>query len=95
MAYKKRGYVRDTPVELVRDYKVFAIACEGGKREPEYFNRFQYLSGKIKVDVIENFVNEFYLSFRPTVNSTKSAFQPKVAFDKSLHRSILINGLHS
>ena len=32
---KKRGYSRE--VELVRDYKLFAIACEGGKRESEYF----------------------------------------------------------
>ena len=56
MGYKKRGYDRDTPVELVRDYKVFAIACEGGVREPQYFNLFQYLSPKIKVDVIENYV---------------------------------------
>lgn len=54
MRPKKRGYNRDTPMELVRDYKVFAIACEGIKTEPRYFNVFQYVSGKIKVDVIEN-----------------------------------------
>jgi hypothetical protein len=35
MMRKKRGYKRE--VELVRDYKLFAIACEGGKREPDYF----------------------------------------------------------
>jgi len=50
---KKRGYKRDTPRDLVRDYKLFAIACEGGKREPEYFKLFEYLSRKIKVDIIE------------------------------------------
>jgi RloB-like protein len=54
MGYKKRGYNRDTPIHLVRDYKLFVIACEGEKREPEYFNVFQYLSKKIKVDVIDN-----------------------------------------
>lgn len=58
MGHKKRGYKRDTPLELVRDYKLFAIACEGGKREPGYFNTFQYLSRKIKVDVIENYVTD-------------------------------------
>lgn len=58
MSHKKRGYRRDTPLELVRDYKLFAIACEGGKREPAYFNIFQYLSRKIKVDVIENYVTD-------------------------------------
>lgn len=58
MGHKKRGYKRDTPLELVRDYKLFAIACEGGKREPGYFNVFQHLSRKIKVDVIENYVTD-------------------------------------
>jgi hypothetical protein len=58
MGHKKRGYQRETPLELVRDYKLFAIACEGGKREPGYFNIFQYLSRKIKVDVIENYITD-------------------------------------
>jgi hypothetical protein len=58
MGHKKRGYNRDIPVDLVRDYKLFAIACEGGKREPGYFNVFQHLSRKIKVDVIENYVTD-------------------------------------
>lgn len=26
---KKRGYTREVSTELVRDYKLFAIACEG------------------------------------------------------------------
>jgi hypothetical protein len=51
---KKRGYNRETPAELVKDYKVFAIACEGSKREPQYFNVFKYMSTRIKVDVIED-----------------------------------------
>lgn len=67
---KKRGYKRDTPVELVRDYKLFAIACEGGKREPEYFKTFEYLSRKIKVDIIEDKVTDEELI--PTL-VTKSA----------------------
>ena len=58
MAYKQRGYNRDTPFELVRDYKLFAIVCEGRKREPEYFKKFQYLSKKIKVDVIGTYIND-------------------------------------
>jgi hypothetical protein len=58
MAHKKRGYDRDIPFELVRDYKLFAIVCEGGKREPDYFKKFQYLSKKIKVDVIESCVTD-------------------------------------
>ncbi|WP_057936324.1 RloB family protein [Algoriphagus resistens] len=56
--HKKRGYKRDTPIELVRDYKLFAIACEGGKREPEYFKTLEYLSRKIKVDIIEEKVTD-------------------------------------
>src|SRR4030042_359862 len=79
MGHKKRGYLRDTPLELVRDYKLFAIACEGGKREPGYFNIFQYLSRKIKVDVIENYVtdNEMQLKYED-----KSA--PKWVLDRAM-----------
>jgi hypothetical protein len=50
---KKRGYQRDTPANLARDYKLFAIACEGAQREPTYFKLFGHLSSRIKVDVIE------------------------------------------
>jgi RloB-like protein len=50
---KKRGYQRDTPADLVRDYKLFAIACEGAEREPMYFKLFGQLSSRIKVDIIE------------------------------------------
>jgi len=59
---KKRGYQRDTPKELVRDYKLFAIACEGGKREPDYFGLFEYMSRKVTVDIIEDKVSERELS---------------------------------
>ena len=35
----KRGYVREIPPdELKRDYRLFAIACEGSKRENVYMN---------------------------------------------------------
>ena len=43
MNHKKRGYKRDVGVKL-RDYRLFAIACEGGKREPQYFKLFEHLS---------------------------------------------------
>lgn len=55
---KKRGYDRETPDELLRDYKLFAIACEGGKREPDYFNIFRFISGRIAVDVVEEIVSD-------------------------------------
>ncbi len=51
---KKRGYSRDLPKELLRDYKLFAITCEGGKREPEYFKLFEHISNRIKVDIIDD-----------------------------------------
>jgi hypothetical protein len=79
MSHKKRGYSRDTPIELVRDYKLFAITCEGGKREPGYFNVFEFLSRKIKVDVIENWIthNEKHLR-----REDKSA--PKWVLDRAM-----------
>jgi len=79
MSHKKRGYNRDVPVELVRDYKLFAIACEGGKREPGYFNVFQYLSGKIKVDVIENYVTDEEMFLTHETNSA-----PKWVLDRAM-----------
>ena len=50
---KKRGYKRDIPKEMLRDYKLFALACEGGKREPAYFEFFEKMSNRVKVDVIK------------------------------------------
>lgn len=76
---KKRGYQRDTPKELVRDYKLFAIACEGGKREPTYFNLFEYISRKVTVDIIEDKVSERELTQK---HETKSA--PKWVLDRAI-----------
>jgi len=79
MMHKKRGYKRDTPIELVRDYKLFAIACEGSKREPCYFNLFQYISCKIKVDVIEDKVSNIEMQ---RIYDTNSA--PKWVLDRAV-----------
>lgn len=54
---KKRGYIRETPQHLVRDYRLFAIACEGEKREPMYFSMFQNMSPRITVDIIGEIVS--------------------------------------
>ena len=51
--HKKRGYNRETPLVPVKDYRLFAIACEGEKTEPKYFELFSYMSRKIKVDIID------------------------------------------
>ncbi|HND49180.1 MAG TPA: RloB family protein [Anaerolineales bacterium] len=79
MGYKKRGYDRDTPNELLRDYKLFAIACEGSKREPDYFNVFQYISKKIKVDLIQDYVSDEELL---EIHDNRSA--PKWVLDKAM-----------
>ncbi len=73
---KERGYKRETKLELVRDYKLFAIACEGGKREPEYFKIFEYLSSKVKVDIIQEKVTDEELI------QTKSA--PKWVLERAI-----------
>lgn len=57
MGFKVRGYTRDVPQEKVRDYSLFAIACEGTGREPEYFKPFDGID-RIKVDIIEPEPNE-------------------------------------
>lgn len=81
MMRKKRGYKREVPVELVRDYKLFAIACEGGKREPEYFRVFEYLSNKIKVDIIEEKVsNEELLQKFETKSAPKWVLQRAITY---------------
>lgn len=76
---KKRGYQRDKPQELVKDYKLFAIACEGGKREPEYFRIFEYISKKIKVDIVEDKVSNSELLHK---YETKSA--PNWVLDRAV-----------
>lgn len=53
MGFKARGYTRDVTKEKVRDYSLFAIACEGTEREPEYFSPFDGID-RIKVDIIED-----------------------------------------
>lgn len=77
--HKKRGYKRETPVELVRDYKLFAIACEGSKREPEYFRVLRYISKKIAVDIIEDIVSD---EEALSINPNKSA--PKWVLDRAV-----------
>ena len=79
MGFKQRGYIRDIPNELVRDYKLIAIACEGSDREPDYFNVFKYLSKKIKVDIIEDHLNS---ENEGNKKSTKSS--PKWVLDKAI-----------
>ncbi len=76
---KKRGYKRDTPEKLVRDYKLFAIACEGGKREPAYFRLFEYMSRKITVDIIEDKVGEAELGHKYPIKSA-----PKWVLDRAV-----------
>lgn len=76
---KKRGYQRDTPPDLVRDYKLFAIACEGGKREPDYFRFFENMSRKVTVDIIEDKVSVEELKHK---YETKSA--PKWVLDRAV-----------
>ena len=51
--HRQRGYKREIPLVPVRDYRLFAIACEGERREPQYFDLFSYMSRKIKVDIID------------------------------------------
>lgn len=53
MGFKIRGYNKEPNLEKIRDYSLFAIACEGTEREPEYFRPFNGID-RIKVDIIEN-----------------------------------------
>lgn len=89
MGYKVRGYTRDIPAELVRDYKLFAISCEGRRREPDYFKIFQHLSNKIKVDVIQDYVNDDEM-----LQKHKNDSAPKWVLDRAL-RYIEKNDLKS
>ncbi len=50
--FRNRGYKRDKP--YFRDCRLFAIVCEGSKREPDYFEIFHHLSNRIKVDIIKD-----------------------------------------
>ena len=53
MGFKVRGYTRDVTQEKVRDYSLFAIACEGTVTEPGYFRPFDGIN-RVKVDIIED-----------------------------------------
>ena len=57
MGFKVRGYTREVTQEKVRDYTLFAIACEGTVTEPGYFRPFDGID-RIKVDIIENEIDE-------------------------------------
>jgi len=76
---KKRGYKREPEVDLLRDYKLFAIACEGGKREPNYFKIFRYISHRISVDIVDDIVSDNEMNI---INSNKSA--PKWVLDRAV-----------
>lgn len=53
MGFKVRGYTRDVQQDKVRDYSLFAIACEGTVTELGYFRPFDGIN-RIKVDIIES-----------------------------------------
>jgi len=53
MGFKVRGYTREVTQDKVRDYSLFAIACEGTVTEPGYFRPFDGIN-RIKVDIIED-----------------------------------------
>lgn len=55
MGRVKRGYAREIPSdELKRDYRLFAIACEGSKREKEYFQQLEGISKRVVVEYIKD-----------------------------------------
>ena len=74
---KKRGYKRYHN-GLKRDYKLFAIVCEG-KREAEYFQLLEGLSQRITIDIIEEKVPEREMEVH---HNTKSA--PKWLLDRAV-----------
>lgn len=53
MGFKVRGYTREVTQEKLRDYSLFAIACEGSVTEPGYFRPFDGIN-RVKVDIIED-----------------------------------------
>lgn len=78
---KKRGYQRDVHPDLLRDYKLFAIVCEGGKREPQYFRYFEHLSPqKIVIDIIEEKISDEKMEQQ--THQTKSA--PRWLLDRAV-----------
>ncbi len=75
---KKRGYKREN-FQKKRDYKLFAISCEGGEREPEYFELLENLSSRITIDIIEEIVPDAEMS---KTHQTKSA--PRWVLDRAM-----------
>ena len=53
MGFKVRGYTREVTQDKVRDYSLFAIACEGSVTEPGYFRPFDGIN-RVKVDIIQD-----------------------------------------
>lgn len=54
MPRKKRSYKREVTEGNYRDSRLFAIACEGEKREAEYFQLFHYFSQRVTIHIIED-----------------------------------------
>jgi len=79
MGPKLRGYKKAVDKSLVKDYRLFAVSCEGGKRENYYFKLFERLTKRVKIDIIEE---EEELT---QAHQTKSA--PKWVFDRALRYS--------
>lgn len=75
---KRRGYKR-IHSSLKRDYRLFAIACEGGKREADYFQLLESLSQRITIDIIEDKVSDTEMKMK---YETKSA--PKWLLDRAV-----------
>ena len=75
---KKRGYKR-IHTGLKKDYRLFAIACEGGKREADYFQLLESLSQRITIDIIEDKVTDTEMQAK---YETKSA--PKWLLDRAV-----------
>jgi hypothetical protein len=79
MYRKPRGYIRDIPIQLQRDYRLFAIACEGEKREVQYFKLFEQISDRIKIDIIEEVVSD-----EEMISKHKQKSAPKWVLDRAL-----------
>ncbi|RYE90158.1 MAG: RloB domain-containing protein, partial [Cytophagaceae bacterium] len=62
---------------------MFAIACEGAEREPQYFNVFQYASKRVKVDVIQDIVEEGEIEARPNNSSPRGVLEKAMRYIES------------
>lgn len=70
MGFKVRGYTREVTQDKVRDYRLFAIACEGTVTEPGYFRPFDGIN-RVKVDIIE-----------PDAEETDGGSSPRKVLDR-------------